>query len=180
MGISDQMNLVYLIDFGLLKEFWDLNTRMHIPYNKGLGFIGTTTFASINSHKGLKLGRWNDPKSLTYILFYFLWGFLPWQGLKKKEAIQESKHTIITHKLFLHLLVEFHTFFEHCCSLSFNDKPNYNNFYNLFGNVILQEGFQLDTVFDWDIAGSKDKQGCTDKSKALQYKHNHSPKCVTW
>ena len=51
------MNLVYLIDFGLSKEFWDPNTRVHIPYNEGVGFIGTTTFASINCHMGLELTR---------------------------------------------------------------------------------------------------------------------------
>jgi serine/threonine protein kinase len=57
MGVGDQTNLVYLIDFGLSKKYRDPNTRMHIPYNEGVGFIGTTTFASINSHKGLELGR---------------------------------------------------------------------------------------------------------------------------
>ncbi len=57
LGISDRTNLVYLIDFGLSKEFWDPNTCKHIPYNDGLGFMGTLTFASINSHLGLELGR---------------------------------------------------------------------------------------------------------------------------
>src|SRR6266566_9523684 len=119
------MNLVYLIDFRLLKEFQNPNTHVHIPYNKGLGFTGITTFASINSHMGSKLGRQDDLESLAYVLLYFLWGFLPWQGLRARKAILESKHTITTHKLFLDLLVEFHTFFEHCHSLSFDGKPNY-------------------------------------------------------
>jgi serine/threonine protein kinase len=178
MGVGDQTNLVYLIDFGLSKEYRDPNTCTHIPYNEGVGFIGTTTFASINSHKGLELGRRDDLESLAYVLFYFLWGFLPWQGLRKGEAIQESKRTITTHDLFLRLPVEFQTFFEHCRSLSFDDKPNYDNFYDLFGNLILREGFQPDTAFDWDVAGGKNQQGCTDKSEALQHKRDHSPKRV--
>ena len=65
------MNMVYLIDFGLSKEFQDPNTCMHIPYNKGLGFIGTTTFTSINSHMGLELERQDDLESLTYCTSYF-------------------------------------------------------------------------------------------------------------
>ena len=77
LGIGNRTNLVYLIDFGLLKEFWDPNTRKHIPYNDGLGFTGTPTFASINSHLGLELGRQDDLESLAYLLFYLLWGFLP-------------------------------------------------------------------------------------------------------
>lgn len=72
IGVGDRTNLVYLIDFGLSKEYRSPYTAKHIPYKKGLGFIGTTTFASINSHMGLELGRRDDLESLAYVLFYFL------------------------------------------------------------------------------------------------------------
>ena len=98
---------------------------------------------TLNSHIGLELGRQDDLEFLAYVLFYFLWGSLPWQGLKKRGAILERKRTIMTHHLFLDLPVEFCTFFEHCRSLSFNGKPNYDHFYNLFSNLMLQERFQL-------------------------------------
>jgi len=78
MGVSKQANLVHLIDFGLLKEFRDPKTHVHIPYRKDLGLARTALFASINSHLGLELRRQDDLESLMYILFYFLWGFLPW------------------------------------------------------------------------------------------------------
>jgi hypothetical protein len=74
---------------------------------------------------------------------------------------------------------ELHTFFEHCRSLSFDQKPNYDHFYDLFGKLILREGFQLDMAFDWDVAGGKSQPGCTDKSVALQHERNHSPKRIT-
>jgi len=57
MGLGKQANIVYLIDFGLSKEYRDPNTHAHIPFNTGLGLVGSTTFASINSHLGLELGR---------------------------------------------------------------------------------------------------------------------------
>jgi serine/threonine protein kinase len=57
MGVGKQANLVYIIDFGLSKEFRDPNTCMHIPYSCGHGFTGTAAFASINSHLCLELGR---------------------------------------------------------------------------------------------------------------------------
>ncbi len=41
MGIGKQVNLVYLIDFGLSKEFRNLKTYTHILYKKGLGLVGT-------------------------------------------------------------------------------------------------------------------------------------------
>jgi serine/threonine protein kinase len=91
MGTGSQTNLVYLIDFGLSKEYRDPNTRKHIPCNEGLGFIGTTTFASVNSHMGLELGRRDDLESLAYILFYFLWGFFTMAGPEKKGGHSEEQ-----------------------------------------------------------------------------------------
>ena len=81
MGLGKYANIVHLIDFRLSKEYRDPNTHAHIPFNTGLGFVGTATFASINSHLGLELGWQDDLESLAYMLFYFLWGYLPWQGL---------------------------------------------------------------------------------------------------
>ena len=179
MGVGNQANLVYIIDFGLSKEYRYPDTRAHIPFNNDVGFTGTTTFASINSHMGMELGRRDDMESLAYVLFYFLWGSLPWQGLGKGKAVLESKRAITTHDLFLALPAELHNFYEHCRSLSFEDKPNYDHFYNLFGNLMLREGLQLDTTFDWDAASGKCQPGCTDNSRAPQYERDHSPKPVT-
>ena len=122
----------------------------HIPFNEGLGLIGTPTFASIDSHLGLELGRRDDLESLAYTLFYFLWGFLPWQGLGF-EGILKSKRQLTELNLFCELLLELHTFFEHCCTLPFNGKPNYDHISLLFDNLFVKEGFQGDVAFDWDI-----------------------------
>lgn len=176
MGVGNQKNLVYLIDFGLSKEFRDPNTRLHIPYNEGLGFTGMTTFASINSHMGIELGRRDDLESLAYILFYFLWGFLPWQGLRTEKAILACKRKIVMDNLFPGLPMAFCTFFEHCRSLPFDGKPNYDRFYDLFSDLILGEGFQLDVALDWDADGCKN---CTKMNGALQHKCDCIPKHVT-
>lgn len=83
----------------------------------------------------------------------------------------------------LGLPAELHTFFEHwppCRSLSFDQKPNYDHFYDLFGKLILREGFQPDMAFDWDVAGGKNQQGGTNKSEVPRYKHDHSPRHATW
>ena len=140
MGVGEEANLAYLIDFGLSKEFRDPYTRKHIPFRKGLGLTGTITFASINSHLGFELGRRDDLESLAYVFFYFLWGFLPWEE-EDEQSILESKQSITTHNLFLGLPMEFCAFFKHCCSLSFEGKPKYDHFYDLFNNLLLQEGF---------------------------------------
>jgi serine/threonine protein kinase len=152
MGVGRHADVVHLIDFGLSKEYRDPYTHLHISFKKGLGFTGTTAFASINSHLGLELGRQDDLKSLTYVLFYVLWGFLPWQGLGVEgKEILESKQGITTHNSFQVLLPVFCMLFEHCHLLSFNGKPNYDHFDHLFNDLLLEGGFQSDVVaFNWD------------------------------
>ena len=53
MGVGKQANLVYLINFGLSKEYRDSNTHAHVPFKKDLGPVGTAIFMSINSHLGM-------------------------------------------------------------------------------------------------------------------------------
>jgi hypothetical protein len=71
MDVGQKAGIVYLIDFGILKQFRDPNTHMHIPYTE------MAVFASIHSHMGWELGRWDDLESLAYILINFLHGSLP-------------------------------------------------------------------------------------------------------
>jgi len=46
-------------------------------------------------------------------------------------------------------------FFEHCRSLPFDGKPNYDHFCHLFDNLLVEEGPQGDMTFDWDVADTK-------------------------
>jgi len=154
MGVGRHANIVHLIDFGLSKEFWDPNTYLHIPLKEGLGLVGTADFASINSYLCSELGRQDDLESLAYILLYFMWGFLPWQGLGQQDILK-SKQGITTLNLFHKLPLEFHMLFEHSHSLSFEGKPNYNHFCHLFDNLLVKERLQSDVAFDWDVAGAE-------------------------
>src|SRR4029077_12553686 len=98
-----------------------------------------------------ELGRRDDLESLIYILFYFMWGFLPWQGLGQQDMLK-IKRSIATLDVFHQLPPEFRMLFEHCRSLSFESKPNYDHFCHLFDNLLVKEGLQSDMTFDWDVA----------------------------
>ncbi|KAH9008034.1 kinase-like protein [Lactarius deliciosus] len=151
IGLGTQANIVYLIDFGLSKEYRDPYTNKHIPPDTNLGLTGTATFASINSHLGLELGRRDDMESLAYILIYFLRGHLAWQGLPPgSQDIVKCKQRTTPRNLCHGLPVEFCTFLEYCCSLSFEKKPDYGYISGLFDDLSLREGFQHDSAFDWD------------------------------
>jgi serine/threonine protein kinase len=171
MGVGKNANMVYLIDFGLSKEFRDPNTRAHIPYRKDIGMTGTATFASVNSHMGLELGRRDDLESLAYVLIYLLCGFLPWHGSKN---ILERKRRITMHPLVEKVPIEFRTFLEHCRSLGFDDKPDYTTLRSLFSNLLLQKGFQRDAAFDWDVDVQVPK--LVNPTQVAQHERSFSPK----
>ncbi|KAF8225382.1 kinase-like protein [Tricholoma matsutake] len=170
LGVRQKAGIVYLIDFGLSKQFRDPNMHMHIPYINMHGLTGTAVFASIHSHIGWELGRWDDLESLAYILIYFLLGSLLWQSLGHQDIeenfVLKLKQQINVHNLSHNLPVEFCKFLEYTCSLSFDDKPDYNYLYDLFDGLLSQEGFPNDSSFDWSAyggqSGGKDRHGACD------------------
>ena len=181
MGFSRDANVTYIIDFSLSKEFRDPHTRLHIPFGKTLGLTGTPTFASINSHLGLELGRWDDLESLAYVLIYFLCSSLPWQGwdFKGHDHVIKSKQQISTHELCKVLPQEFHTFLNYSRLLSFNDKPNYDYLWDLFDNLLLHVELETDITFDWEgLNGVADEQ-LGAKQELLSNELKHTPKWHT-
>ena len=112
--------------------------------------------------------------TLAYTLFFFLWGFLPWQGLENNDML-ECKRTIPTCDLFHELPQEFRAFLEHCRSLSFDGKPDYDHFLALFDNLLSKEVYQGDAAFDWDVAGEKIMKPSCRKKRIVKRGHGCTP-----
>jgi tau tubulin kinase len=62
-----------VIDFGLARRFVD-ESGATIPQRMEAAFRGSTTYASINAHKQLDLGRRDDVWSWLYCLVELLSG----------------------------------------------------------------------------------------------------------
>ena len=155
IGLKKNKNIVYIIDFGLVKIFKDPKSGTHIPYKDGKSLTGTARYASIYSHLGIEQSRRDDLESLTYSLIYFSSGSLPWQGIKAKtkeekyQRILEKKINSRMDKLCENLPDEFITFVQYIKDLQFEEKPNYLYLKELLGKMYDKNNFAYDMKFDF-------------------------------
>ena len=152
VGLNKEANVVFLIDYGLCKPYRNMMTWEHIPwlcrwqfmnrYRENKSLTGTPRYASLNNHLGMEQSRRDDLESLGYVFIYFLWGKLPWQGLRaetkeeKYSRIMECKLEVGFERLCQGFPDEFLTYFDYCHSLGFNETPDYSYLRNLFAEVM--------------------------------------------
>lgn len=150
-------NLIYMVDFGMAKQYRDPRTKAHIPYRERKSLSGTARYMSINTHFGREQSRRDDLESLGHVFFYFLRGSLPWQGLKapnnksKYEKIGLTKQKIDPFDLLQNgqLPKQFAQYLKYTRSLKFEETPDYNYLINLMDDVLRERGLQEDGHYDW-------------------------------
>ncbi|XP_023212637.1 casein kinase I-like [Centruroides sculpturatus] len=166
IGIGRHRSKLYLIDFGLAKQY--ICKGQHIPYREDKGMTGTISYVSINTHLGIEQSRRDDMESIGYVLMYFNRGSLPWEGLaaatKKQmyEKISEKKMSIPVEVLCDGFPPEFAAYLNYCRSLRFDETPDYTYLRQLFSNLFCTLNYQFDYVFDWNKPKQKQK---TDQSE---------------
>ncbi|ODN00348.1 Casein kinase I isoform alpha [Orchesella cincta] len=145
IGVANS-NKIYLSDFGLSKHFRDMKTGNHLPYECGKGFVGTSTFASVNAHLGRNLSRRDDLESLAFTLMYLLNGTLPWEKVStstktnRLDIIKDMKNKNINCPDFGNVL-------QHSRKLKFEETPDYHNISNF-----------MEMEFKYINAGDENKQ----------------------
>ncbi|KAI8915925.1 casein kinase-1 [Gorgonomyces haynaldii] len=148
---------IYIVDFGMAKQYRDPKTKVHIPYREKKSLSGTARYMSINTHLGREQSRRDDLEALGHVFMYFLRGSLPWQGLKaatnkqKYEKIGERKQTTPVKDLCEGLPDEFAQYLSYARNLKFEETPDYDYLRGLMNKVLARLGEQDDGVFDWMI-----------------------------
>lgn len=154
IGTGSNKNKIYIIDYGLSKQYKnDINE--HMKLNIGKKLVGTSRYASINSHDGIDLSRRDDFESLFYLLIYFYKGMLPWQGVpgKTKEEkynnIADCKRKVSIEELCINVPLEMYQFIKHIKNLGFKEKPNYKYLKSLLFGIMSTNNYIFDFAYDW-------------------------------
>lgn len=151
---NSRANNIYLIDFGLSSSYLNAEKK-HIEFEVNNRIVGTVYFLSVYGHLGIEATRRDDLISLGYMLIHLFKGKLPWIDVKgtfeqKYIEIYKMKAKFNLKKLCENLPEKFVEYFKYVLSLGFYEKPDYDYIVGLFQGMMVEKGFLLDRVFDWD------------------------------
>jgi len=139
MGLGNLRETVFIIDFGVAKEYRNTGTGAHISFRQGQCLAGTPAFASINSHAGFELGRRDDLESLVYMLIYFLRGSLPWLTDDHKKlsnsSVLELKVNASVDCLCRETPPEIASMLVYSRVLAFSEEPDYCYLHSLLSDI---------------------------------------------
>lgn len=139
VGRGALQKTVFVVDFGIAREYWNSETQTYMPFRQGRRLTGTPAFASINNHLGVVPGRRDDLESLVYMLIYFICGSLPWLTSDYEKL---SSSSILAHKvdttikvLCLGIPSKITTMLIYSCNLAFSEDPDYDYLRSLLHGV---------------------------------------------
>ena len=166
LGIKNK-TIIYLIDFGLAKQYKSRKTGKHVKYSINKKWSGTSRFASANTLRGVEPSRRDDLESFCYLLLYLMRGSLPWDHINEESEINEiliiykMKQYMTPEMLFSELPSQMIKFYKYCKTLEFDQKPNYKYLRSLLISILKHMGEQNDLHFSWiiNITLNKSKSG---------------------
>lgn len=160
MGINQDRDTLFILDFGLAKLFRNPLNLVQNPLGVKKKLTGTARYASIHALMGMEQSRRDDLESIAYVILYLINGQLPWQGfvLKNKEdkyaKILEKKKKITNEELCKNLPKQIKLFVSYVKDLEYEEDPDYNYLRGLFEDCIKRMKEQFDNVYDWDSIGT--------------------------
>ena len=158
IGAAGKKNTIYIVDFGLSKEYCDKHGN-HVEFVKHKSYVGTIRYMSVNCHKGVETSRRDDMFSYAYMLFFLYYGNLPWQGVndtdkkKRLKAIGALKADFnkTPEKYFKNPTVptSFSRILEYIYKMKFKQKIDYDRIREYLVADMISHKYNYDFEWDW-------------------------------
>jgi len=185
IGLGEDANKVYLVDFGLSKTYLDPKTGKHIPFKDGrTGLTGTARYTSINNHNGIEPTRRDDLEGLGYVLLHLLRGSLPWQSIKadtkqeRNARIKAAKLGITYEELCKGLPVELVEYMKTLRRVAFDETPPYEALRDLMRRAIARTPSSDRTgapeALDWGAARASSEASSSSSCTSSDYSTTRS------
>ncbi|CCW64794.1 unnamed protein product [Phytomonas sp. EM1] len=157
LGKGVNCQRIFLIDFGLSTKY-RTSSCGHRELVTGKSFLGTSRFASLNTHKGLSQSRRDDMEQLVYIMTYMYRGRLPWTGLNIKDYDTKEKHIgklkeqVPVNEICAKCPRQFSYLLFYVRNMAFTETPHYEMCHALLHSILeeMDPPEQIDNIFDWD------------------------------
>ncbi len=154
----EKAKTLYLLDFGLAKQYRSSKTLEHYTMKRNKKLTGTARYASINALSGNDQSRRDDLESVGYVLIYLIKGILPWQGIdaktkeEKYSKILYKKQTISPEELCSGYPDELVNYLKYTKNLEYEEDPKYDYLIELFEKMIKVDLKEIiDYRYDWII-----------------------------
>ena len=177
-------SIIYIIDFGISKQYRSSRTGKHIRFSLTGKMFGTVRYVSYNASRGVEQSRRDDLESIGYMLICLFKGNLPWKGIKLKEDNAYKKYiemlylkkNIPPESLCCGLPSEFVDYVKYCKGLAFEQDPDYEYLRNLFRKILLDINQINDMKFSWSKNVAKNILKMNGKGKYINLtKRKESP-----
>lgn len=135
-----KQKILYLVDYGLAKKYQIF--KNHVPFQTHCPRAGNATYASVNSHMGIRQSRRDDLESAGYMIVYMYKGSLPWQSRHNSNSVMKwqkvflKKASISLAELCHGCPEEILKVMEYTRSLKFEEKPDYAYLKTLLNSLL--------------------------------------------
>ena len=172
MGVKSKAYNLYVIDFGLSREYRDNESKQHYPMIKKKKLCGTARYASVHALECYEQSRRDDLESVSYVAVYLIKGELPWQGVKGKTKeeryakILEMKRRMNEDDICSGIDGgDVKEFMKYVRELGYEEEPQYEKWMNRFKEV-LKGRFKWKEEYEYEWS-KKDKKRKKEKMMVL-------------
>ncbi|KFD58351.1 hypothetical protein M514_00577 [Trichuris suis] len=149
LGIYPYHRRVYLIDFGLSRQFLIENNKLRPPRAQA-PFRGTTIYCTIRTQEGYEQGPQDDLGSLLYTMVEMLHGSLPWSKEKDEDIMHTMKVKTPLQQIFKGFPPQVIAMYGRLKTYDYNSVIDYNYFHSCFATMLKKLHANEDDAFEWE------------------------------